>query len=136
MKLSAHRAGYPADLPVTGGRASAVFGGDHTGQVATLGFYVEKSKTFKKRTWPAGMVLLENFGPAFAEAASSRPFTVQFNRPNHNNFVLLLPRNVVQTMMLRIPKFRKESHPERAKNQEKLALCERLNDNGQEVVMV
>jgi hypothetical protein len=34
---------------VTGGRASAVFGGDHTGQVATLGFYVEKSKTFIKK---------------------------------------------------------------------------------------
>jgi len=33
---------------------------------------VKKSKTFKKRTWPAGMVLLENFGPAFAEAASRR----------------------------------------------------------------
>ena len=61
------------------------------------------------------MVLLENFGPAFAEAASSRPFAVQFNRPNRNNFVPLLPRNVVQTMMLRIPKLRKENYPERAK---------------------
>jgi hypothetical protein len=34
---------------MTGGRASAVFRGDQIGQVATLGFYVEKSKTFKKR---------------------------------------------------------------------------------------
>ena len=62
------------------------------------------------------MVLLENFGPAFAEAASSRPFTVQYNQSNRNTLVLLLPRNVVQTIMLRIPKLRKESHPERAKN--------------------
>jgi hypothetical protein len=29
-------------------------------------------KLSKNRTWPAGMVLLENFGPAFAEAASRR----------------------------------------------------------------
>ena len=53
------------------------------------------------------MVLLENFG--------AEPFAVQFNRPNRNNFVPLLPRNVVQTMMLRIPKLRKENYPERAK---------------------
>jgi hypothetical protein len=65
------------------------------------------------------MVLLENFGPAFAEAASSRPFTVQFNWLNRNGFVLLLQRNVVRTMMLRIPKLRKENYPERAKNKGK-----------------
>jgi hypothetical protein len=53
------------------------------------------------------MVLLENFG--------AEPFTVQFNRPNRNNFVPLLPRNVVPTMMLRIPKLRKENYPERGK---------------------
>jgi len=56
------------------------------------------------------MVLLENFG--------AEPFTVQFNRPNYNNIVVLLPPHVVRTMMLRIPKFRKESHPERAKDNE------------------
>ena len=56
------------------------------------------------------MVLLENFG--------AEPFTVQFNRPNRNNFVPLLPGNVVRTMMFRIPKLRKENYPERAdKNQ-------------------
>jgi hypothetical protein len=54
------------------------------------------------------MVLLENFG--------AEPFTVQFNQPNRNNFVPLLPRNVVSTMMLRIPKSRKENYPERADN--------------------
>ena len=52
------------------------------------------------------MVLLENFG--------AEPFTVQFNRPNRNNLVPLLPQNVVPTMMLRIPKLRKENYPERA----------------------
>ena len=57
------------------------------------------------------MVLLENFG--------AEPFTVKFNRPNPNTFVLLLPRNLVRTLMLRIPKLRKENHPERAKNRGK-----------------
>jgi hypothetical protein len=54
------------------------------------------------------MVVLENFG--------AEPFTAQFNQSNRNNLVLLLPRNVVQTIMLRILKLRKESHPERAKH--------------------
>ena len=49
------------------------------------------------------MVLLENFG--------AEPLTVQFNRPNCKNFVPLLPRNVVRTMMLRIPKFGKRVIP-------------------------
>jgi hypothetical protein len=54
------------------------------------------------------MVLLENFG--------AEPFAVQYNRSYRNNLVLLLPRNVTQTIMLRIPKLWKESHPERAKH--------------------
>jgi hypothetical protein len=54
------------------------------------------------------MVLLENFG--------AEPLTVKFNRPNRYDFLLLLPQNVVQTMILRIPKLRKENYPERAKN--------------------
>jgi hypothetical protein len=53
------------------------------------------------------MVLLENFG--------AEPITVQFNRPNRNDLVVLLLRNVDQAMMLRIPKLRKENYPERAK---------------------
>ena len=52
------------------------------------------------------------FGEGRAE-----PSTVQFNRPNRNNFVPLLPRNVARTMMLHIPKLRKENYPERAKGQ-------------------
>jgi hypothetical protein len=56
------------------------------------------------------MVLLENFGAEL--------FIVQFNRPNRNNFVPLLPRNVAQTKMLRIPKLQKENYPERAKKTE------------------
>ena len=55
------------------------------------------------------MVLLENFG--------AEPSTVQFNRPNRNNFVPLLARHVARTMMLRISKLRKENYPERAKGQ-------------------
>jgi len=57
------------------------------------------------------MVLLENFG--------AEPLTVQFNRLNRNGFVLLLQRNVVRSMILRIPKLRKENYPERAKNKGK-----------------
>jgi len=53
------------------------------------------------------MVLLENFG--------AEPLTVQFNRPNCNKSVVLLSRQVVRTVMLRIPKLRKENYPERAK---------------------
>ena len=65
----------------------------------------------KDGPWPAGMVLLENFGPAFAEApalrkasgggASSRPFTAKINRLNRNKSVFLPPRNVVRAMRLR-----------------------------------
>jgi len=55
------------------------------------------------------MVLLENFG--------DEPFTVKFGRFNCSKFVCLLPRRVAQPMMPGIPKFRKESHPERAKDQ-------------------
>ena len=53
------------------------------------------------------MVLLENFGV--------EPLTIQFNRPNWNKPEALLPRQVVRTMVLRIPKLRKENYPERAK---------------------
>ena len=54
------------------------------------------------------MVLLENFG--------AEPFTVKPKRLDCNNFVGLLPRRVTQIMMPGIPKFRKESHSERAKD--------------------
>ena len=55
------------------------------------------------------MVLLENFG--------AEPFIAKLERSNRNNFVCLLPRKVIQTLRLRIPKLRKENHPERAKNE-------------------
>ena len=54
------------------------------------------------------MVLLENFG--------AEPFTVKPKRLDCNNFAGLLPRRVTQIMMPGIPKFRKESHSERAKD--------------------
>ena len=56
------------------------------------------------------MVLLENFG--------AEPFTVKLGRSNGSKFVCLLPRKVIQPMTPGIPKFRKESHPERAKDNE------------------
>jgi len=52
------------------------------------------------------MVLLENFGAGL--------FTVKLGWSNSNNVACLLPRNVAQPMMPGIPKFRKESLPERA----------------------
>jgi hypothetical protein len=54
------------------------------------------------------MVLLENFG--------AEPLTVKLRRSNCGKFVGLLRRQVAQPMMPGIPKFRKESHPERAKD--------------------
>jgi hypothetical protein len=54
------------------------------------------------------MVLLKNFG--------AEPLIVNAGSLNCSNFVCLLPRKVTQIMMLGIPKFRKESHPGRAKN--------------------
>jgi hypothetical protein len=54
------------------------------------------------------MVLLENFG--------AEPFTVELARSNYGEFVCLLRRGVAQPMMPGIPKFRKESHPERARH--------------------
>jgi hypothetical protein len=65
------------------------------------------------------MVLLENFG--------AEPFTVKLDRSNRNNFVWLLPRKVVQTIMLRIPKLRKENHPERAQNERRLIFSRLLS---------
>jgi hypothetical protein len=59
------------------------------------------------------MVLLENFGACLPAG----PFTVKLDRSNRNNFVCLLARKVIQTLMVRIPKLRKENHPERAKNE-------------------
>jgi hypothetical protein len=53
------------------------------------------------------MVLLENFG--------ADPLSVKPRRLDCNDFVWLLPRKVTQIMMPGIPKFGKESHPERAK---------------------
>ena len=54
------------------------------------------------------MVLLENFG--------AEPFTVKLGRSNRIKFVCLLRQRVAQPMMPGISKFRKESHPERAKD--------------------
>ncbi len=54
------------------------------------------------------MVLLENFG--------AEPFTVKLRRPNCGRFVGLWLRRVAQPMIPGIPKFGKESHPERARN--------------------
>jgi hypothetical protein len=53
------------------------------------------------------MVLLENFG--------AEPLTIKLQRPNCGKFVGLLLRQVTQRMTPGIPKFRKESHPERAR---------------------
>jgi len=54
------------------------------------------------------MVLLENFG--------AEPLAVKQGRLDCNNLVWLLPRKITQMMMPGIPKFGKESHPERAKD--------------------
>ena len=53
------------------------------------------------------MVLLENFG--------AEPITVKLERSNGSKFVCLLRRKVIQPVTPGIPKFWKESHPERAK---------------------
>ncbi len=55
------------------------------------------------------MVLLENFG--------AEPFRVKLRRSNCSKFVCLLRRRVPKATMPGISKFRKESHPERAKGQ-------------------
>ena len=57
------------------------------------------------------MVLLENFG--------AEPFTVKLQQPNCGKFVGFLLGCVSQPMMPGIPKFRKESHPERAKGEKR-----------------
>jgi hypothetical protein len=54
------------------------------------------------------MILLENFG--------AEPITVKPSRLVCNNFACILSRKVTQMMMPGIPKFGKESHPERAKD--------------------
>ncbi len=56
------------------------------------------------------MVLLENFG--------AEPLAVKLGRTNGSKFVWLLPRKVIQPVTPGIPKFREESHPERAKDNE------------------
>jgi hypothetical protein len=62
----------------------------------------------RNNSGPVRMVLLENFG--------AEPRTVKFRWSNSNNVGCLLPRNVAQSMMPGMPKFRKESHPERARD--------------------
>jgi hypothetical protein len=54
------------------------------------------------------MVLLENF--------EAGPFTIKLRWFNSNNAACLLPRTVAQPMMPGISEFRKESHPERARD--------------------
>jgi hypothetical protein len=56
------------------------------------------------------MVLLENFG--------AEPFTAKLGRPNGSKFVCLLPRKVVEPVTPGISKFRREDHPERARDNE------------------
>jgi hypothetical protein len=53
------------------------------------------------------MVLLENF--------EAEPLTVKLRRPNSDEFVGVFLGRVTQPMTPGIPKFRKESHPERAR---------------------
>jgi hypothetical protein len=66
------------------------------------------------------MVLLENFG--------AEPFTVKLRRPNCGRFVGLLLRRVAQPMMPGIPKFRKEDHPERARDNGRTTYSHLLGD--------
>ena len=105
---------------MTGGQVSVVFGGNHTGRATTFNFYVEKIKNVqKKELGPQGWFswrTLDLPSPKRLRAGRAAPIPVQFRRPNHNDFLLLLPHNVVLTMILRIPKLRKENYPERAKN--------------------
>ncbi len=54
------------------------------------------------------MTLLENFG--------AESFYVRLRWPNENNSASLLPRKVASPVATGIPKLRKESHPERARN--------------------
>jgi hypothetical protein len=56
------------------------------------------------------MVLLENFG--------AEPLTVTLGRSNGSKYVCLLRRKVIQPVTPGIPKFRKESHLERAEDNE------------------
>jgi hypothetical protein len=56
------------------------------------------------------MVLLENFG--------AEPLAVKLGGTNGSKFLCLLPRKVIEPVTPGIPKFRKESHPERAKDNE------------------
>jgi hypothetical protein len=68
----------------------------------------ELVKSGQERSRPVRMVLLENFG---AETSYH-----QTKALDCDNFVRSLPTKVTQIMMPGIPKFRKESHPERAKD--------------------
>jgi hypothetical protein len=56
------------------------------------------------------MVLLENFG--------AEPLTAKLEWSNGSKFVCLLRRKVIQPVTPGIPKFWKESHSERAKDNE------------------
>jgi hypothetical protein len=68
---------------------------------------VEKNENLdRNEPGPVRMALLENFG--------AEPFIVKLGRSNCNSFVGSLRTKVAQAVMTGIPKFRKESHPERA----------------------
>jgi hypothetical protein len=66
------------------------------------------------------MVLLENFG--------AEPLTVKLRRPNYSEFVRLLLRRVTRLMMPGIPKLRKESHPERARDKRESIFSQPLEE--------
>jgi len=56
------------------------------------------------------MVLLENFG--------AEPFAAKLRRSNGSEFVSLPLRKVTEPLTPGVAKFRKESHPERAEDNE------------------
>jgi hypothetical protein len=68
---------------------------------------VKKQNPDKNKSRPARMVLLENFG--------TEPITAKLGGSNGSRFVCLLLPKVTQPVTPGVPKFRKESHPERAR---------------------
>jgi hypothetical protein len=66
------------------------------------------------------MVLLENFG--------AEPLTVKLQRLNCGKLAGLWRRPVAQPMMPGIPKFRKESHPERVREKRRPIYSNLLRD--------
>ncbi len=73
------------------------------------GFKLPAGELFanRYRSRPVGVVLLEDFG--------AESFNVKLRRSNGNNSAGSFPRKVASPMTTGMPKFRKESHPERAK---------------------